>query len=455
MTFISRRSFLFFFGLASVVFGQSDSARYLWNSGGYQSGDKFFRSDVCDTMFLGTRQIMGIYDGDSSVVFPRKSIDAYDDSGGIKIETRSSTMYWHFPKCWEGGADSTAYVSLGIAPDEFQISMEGTSAYNKDINFYSRRAINLGLKMPGDQSGDYMVQFREQFNCGLPSMFERFPFRLHGDRCGYGYGLTKFLELNPNYANMGYYCDSVIILNIQFDTLFGAYGAPGSGYGKFVRGQVLDTVKFDIDRTGAYTIHNGTEIRLKAIQTESLYVKYIVAQGDRFADMVYIDRPSAFRVAYYVPGITAEYGCLLTLQGDDDEFIILKGLCKTDSLVIRGSGGYAGYIEYLLCKKAYQKIWPGPEEYKAIGRRRFFNLEVLPSITTGTTKLRYTVPEHRHIKLALYDVAGREAALIVDGAVEAGQYSFDLDLSRFSQGLYFLKLEVDAEIINEKVVVVR
>lgn len=72
VTSILQRS-LIFIGITSIVFAQSDSAKYLWNAGDYRFGDNFFRCDVSDTIKIDNREYLLISAEDTSIIIPRKS----------------------------------------------------------------------------------------------------------------------------------------------------------------------------------------------------------------------------------------------------------------------------------------------------------------------------------------------------------------------------------------------
>lgn len=438
------------------LFAQSDSAKYLWNAGDYRFGDRFFRSDVSDTIFIGNRELLITQAGESEtlIVIPRYRISSFEDSGGLIINPKSSALHWKFPKSWETFPGRVAFATMGIAPDEIQIAMHGNSENNRGICLYSLGTINLVMKFPTDQAdaNNYRIQFIEGFNYGKPNEFNRMPLIISPDRPGYGFGLTKFIQINPNYANMGAPNDSVVIIDILIDTIFGAYGGKGSGYVNFIKGQILDTLKFTIDRSGSYKINGGTEIRKGALETDTAQIGFLVSNSPQFAGTIYVDETKNFRIAHYLPGITPDHGCFLTLQGDDENFIILKGMCKTDSLIVRGSAGYQGYIEYLIYKRNGRT--PILNE-KSIPIIHTLALKIHPTIIKHNALLLYQIPQKEKINLDLYDVVGRKVASLLEGYFEPGSYSYNFDLSQYSQGIYFLLLKTEKATKSEKLILLK
>jgi subtilisin family serine protease len=76
-----------------------------------------------------------------------------------------------------------------------------------------------------------------------------------------------------------------------------------------------------------------------------------------------------------------------------------------------------------------------------------------PSATTAT--LRFALPEARHVRLVLYDVLGREAAVLVDEERGPGRYEARLDAGRLASGLYVYRLSAGTFVATQRLVVAR
>lgn len=63
-----------------------------------------------------------------------------------------------------------------------------------------------------------------------------------------------------------------------------------------------------------------------------------------------------------------------------------------------------------------------------------------PNPFNPVTKINFTIPKAEFVKLAVYDVNGREIESLVNGELTAGNYEADWDASKFSSGVYFYKL---------------
>ncbi len=69
-------------------------------------------------------------------------------------------------------------------------------------------------------------------------------------------------------------------------------------------------------------------------------------------------------------------------------------------------------------------------------------LVAYPNPSGGRTTLGFTLPEPAAMRLAVYDVLGREVAVLAEGAHEAGRHTVPLDGSALPAGVYLVRLEV-------------
>lgn len=65
-----------------------------------------------------------------------------------------------------------------------------------------------------------------------------------------------------------------------------------------------------------------------------------------------------------------------------------------------------------------------------------------PNPFNPTTSIVYDVPSSSHVVLTLYDVIGREVAILLSGVQQPGSYSVPVDGSQLSSGVYFYKLTI-------------
>lgn len=83
-----------------------------------------------------------------------------------------------------------------------------------------------------------------------------------------------------------------------------------------------------------------------------------------------------------------------------------------------------------------------------------------PNPFNPSTTIRYSVPERCHVRLEVFDVAGRRVSVLVDRAQSPGRYSIDWNGcddkgSTTSSGIYFYRLTAGKEKISKKMVLLR
>jgi hypothetical protein len=63
-----------------------------------------------------------------------------------------------------------------------------------------------------------------------------------------------------------------------------------------------------------------------------------------------------------------------------------------------------------------------------------------PNPSDGRITIRYDVAEVCRVRVAVYDLLGREVAVLVNGFVEAGHHQALLDGARLPVGLYLVRM---------------
>ena len=81
-----------------------------------------------------------------------------------------------------------------------------------------------------------------------------------------------------------------------------------------------------------------------------------------------------------------------------------------------------------------------------------------PNPATAGTIFRFAVPRDARVRLALFDVSGREVCALKDGEIEAGEYSIpwggrDGAGRTFKSGIYFIRLVIDGRSLTRRFVV--
>ena len=78
-----------------------------------------------------------------------------------------------------------------------------------------------------------------------------------------------------------------------------------------------------------------------------------------------------------------------------------------------------------------------------------------PNPTSGVARVGFAVPEAGPVRLAAYDVRGREVAVLVDASLEAGRHEAGLDATALAAGVYVVRLEAGGGVLTRRATVVR
>ncbi len=78
-----------------------------------------------------------------------------------------------------------------------------------------------------------------------------------------------------------------------------------------------------------------------------------------------------------------------------------------------------------------------------------------PNPFHGSATLRFTLPLPGPVRLAVYDVLGREAAVLVDGVLAAGAHTATRDGTPLPSGAYLVRLQAGAQVLTQRLTLVR
>jgi hypothetical protein len=78
-----------------------------------------------------------------------------------------------------------------------------------------------------------------------------------------------------------------------------------------------------------------------------------------------------------------------------------------------------------------------------------------PNPFNPSTTIRFSVPVAGHVTLAVFDLLGREVAVLVDGAIISGTHQATFIGSSLSAGCYFVRLTTPLGVLTEKILLVK
>ena len=83
------------------------------------------------------------------------------------------------------------------------------------------------------------------------------------------------------------------------------------------------------------------------------------------------------------------------------------------------------------------------------------SLGVYPNPVAESGTVRYELAEGGPVRISVYDVQGREVAVVVDGTVEPGSYSAAVPVGSLAAGVYAVRMSAGSDVLTRRLTVVR
>lgn len=85
-----------------------------------------------------------------------------------------------------------------------------------------------------------------------------------------------------------------------------------------------------------------------------------------------------------------------------------------------------------------------------------FKLEQnFPNPFNPSTVIKFAVPERSMITLKVYDIIGREIAILINEERDAGWYEQSFDASALSSGIYIYRLSAGSKVFSKKMMLIK
>jgi hypothetical protein len=121
-------------------------------------------------------------------------------------------------------------------------------------------------------------------------------------------------------------------------------------------------------------------------------------------------------------------------------------LCYADSLPSYASNEIAiNWNAPLVFVAGFFRIFAGPTDVRWGGRTlpsEFILEQNFPNPFNPSTTIQFSIADPRFTILRVYDLLGREVAVLVDERKEAGVHAATFDGTGFSSGVYFYRMQI-------------
>jgi PKD repeat protein len=83
---------------------------------------------------------------------------------------------------------------------------------------------------------------------------------------------------------------------------------------------------------------------------------------------------------------------------------------------------------------------------------RQLDLSIAPNPTSDMTTLTMNLQDAANVQMEVVDVLGRDARMILSKEMSNGTHKFDIDMSSYADGVYYLRILVDSDMVVKKIV---
>ena len=213
----------------------------------------------------------------------------------------------------------------------------------------------------------------------------------------------------------------------------------------------------------AYAITNGMESPQKVFKTTNRGVSWRNITGD-LLDLAYTDlmtHPTDTSKLY----LSSEYGCYRTTNGGINWVrwnngmpmgTIVNELNYIDSIALRGKF-------YVVAATYGRSVW-----MREISGDDFVGINNDPAVVTGfelkqnypnpfnpSTEIKFALPSADFVTLKVFDITGREVAVLVNRKMQQGIHTVSFDGGKLSSGVYFYRITTSKYTDIKKMVFVK
>jgi hypothetical protein len=142
-------------------------------------------------------------------------------------------------------------------------------------------------------------------------------------------------------------------------------------------------------------------------------------------------------------------------------FVISAGpfnLAANDSVVVGFAVAKGNNLAELQANVVKAKLKYGPIGIEPVSNlipERYELFQNYPNPFNPVTKIRFSLPKSDFVSIKVFDILGRELAVISHQKLEAGVYELPFDGSNLSSGVYFYRMETGAFTDVRKMVLVK
>jgi hypothetical protein len=130
----------------------------------------------------------------------------------------------------------------------------------------------------------------------------------------------------------------------------------------------------------------------------------------------------------------------------------LKGVSSIDAVNITAVGYYGTILRTTTGGVSWVKE---QKQIKGEMPSQFTISQNYPNPFNPTSTIEYQIPNQSFVALKIFDLLGREVAVLVNERKDAGNYSVQWNASSFSSGIYLYRLEANGKMEMRKALLIK
>jgi parallel beta-helix repeat protein len=185
-------------------------------------------------------------------------------------------------------------------------------------------------------------------------------------------------------------------------------------------------------------------LKLKNLSLIDVYVRWIEVNRSVF----YFEEDS-FPIPHYIrPGDSCEFAIFL---------VCITGVASSHSYDYLQADSIIIYFNNDTCKipALYDPTYIGIIGHKNGNSITFELLQNYPNPFNPSTTIHFSIPSKSFVTLKVFDLLGREAAILVNEELPDGNYSRQFKADNLASGIYFYRLQAGQHIETRKLIVLR
>jgi len=129
--------------------------------------------------------------------------------------------------------------------------------------------------------------------------------------------------------------------------------------------------------------------------------------------------------------------------------------CISDTVRLFQPGGYTTVATNSFVVTGCNGTFTGIENISGLVPHNYNLSQNYPNPFNPKTLIEFSIPKSGNVKIAVFDILGREVSVLVNDFLTAGSYTVDFDASNFSSGVYFYSLRSGDFTATKKMMLVK